>query len=371
MKFLHIADLHLGKRLYEVSLIEDQEYILDQIVQIAAEQQCDWIAIAGDIYDKSSPSAESMALFDKFLNRCMADNIKVVAISGNHDSDKRVGYLSAVAKASGICLSTPFNKTLQRIDMRDKWGQYSVYLMPFLRLWQIRQFYPDKDFDNLAQAIRYIINCSNVDFSGRNILLAHQFIAGGVTCDSEDIQVGGLDNLPPQLFAGFDYVALGHLHQGQSCGNKTIRYSGSPLKYSFSEVGHKKSVTLVNIEEKGQITIQQLPLAPLRNMREIQGSFNSVVLNPQCLDYVHVQLSDNQLPPDGVAMLRRVYPNLLKVSVAEDVFWGEGLSHVDVQNKTPLELFAMFYKDQTGCLLNNSEVQYLQQLIVRAREEQI
>ena len=276
MKLLHLSDLHLGKRVNGFSMLEDQRVILTQIVDLAEEEKVDAVLLAGDLYDKPVPPAEAVTLLDGFLTRLSGGGIPVFAISGNHDSPERLAFATRLLAGEGIHLTAQYQGRQPPFLLQDEYGDVAIYALPYLKPALVRHWNPEADIASYEEAVSYALGQWAVDKTRRNVLLAHQFVTGGVTCESEERSVGGVDQIPAPLFAAFDYVALGHLHGPQSVGRPTLRYSGSPLKYSFSECGHEKSVTLVTLKEKGQVEIQTLPLTPCRDLREIRGTYEEV-----------------------------------------------------------------------------------------------
>ena len=269
MKFLHIADLHLGKQMNDLSLLPDQEAILRQILHIAAEEKVDAVLIAGDVYQRSSPQAEAMALFDEFVSQLVEDGKKVFVISGNHDSALRISYFSSLVRTAGVYVTETFDGNLQHVTLRDMDGELTVWMMPFLRPAQVKRALPDEKIASYQDAVSAVLRHANIDYSKRNLLMCHQFIIGCEICDSEELCVGTLEHIDGAVLDGFDYVALGHIHKPQRVMRETLRYAGSPLKYSFSEATHKKSVTIVNMHEKGEVQVKTYPLYPLHDVRLI------------------------------------------------------------------------------------------------------
>ena len=260
MKFLHTADLHLGRRLNDIPLLDDQKVMLKQIVEIALDESVDAVILAGDIYDKSMPGADAMSVFDDFISRLAEHDIKVFMISGNHDSGERISYFSGIISRAGIYASEAFNGTLQKVPF----GEVDIYLLPYIRPLQVRKFYPDEEIITYEDAVRAVISKSEVDKSRRSILVSHQYIVGAEISDSEEFAVGGLDAISASVYDDFDYVALGHLHKPQKVKRDTMRYAGSPLKYSISEANHRKSVTVVEVGE--ELEIRQVPLTALHDV---------------------------------------------------------------------------------------------------------
>ena len=373
MKLLHLSDLHLGKRVNGFSMLEDQRVILTQIVDLAEEEKVDAVLLAGDLYDKPVPPAEAVTLLDRILTRLSGGGIPVFAISGNHDSPERLAFATRLLAGEGIHLTAQYQGPQPPFLLQDEYGDVAIYALPYLKPALVRHWNPEADIASYEEAVSYALGQWAVDKTRRNVLLAHQFVTGGVTCESEERSVGGVDQIPAPLFAAFDYVALGHLHGPQSVGRPTLRYSGSPLKYSFSECGHEKSVTLVTLREKGQVEIQALPLTPCRDLREIRGAYEEVTAKSfyqgtNREDYLHVILTDEEDVPEAMGKLRTIYPNLMKLSY--DNRRTQGVSEVTgaerPEEKTPLELFQDFYR-----LQNNQPMAPQQEALVRQLMETI
>lgn len=373
MKLLHLSDLHLGKRVNGFSMLEDQRVILTQIVDLAEEEKVDAVLLAGDLYDKPVPPAEAVTLLDGFLTQLSGGGIPVFAISGNHDSPERLAFAARLLAGEGIHLTAQYQGPQPPFLLQDEYGDVAIYALPYLKPALVRHWNPEADIASYEEAVSYALGQWAVDKTRRNVLLAHQFVTGGVTCESEERSVGGVDQIPAPLFAAFDYVALGHLHGPQSVGRPTLRYSGSPLKYSFSECGHEKSVTLVTLKEKGQVEIQTLPLTPCRDLREIRGAYEEVTAKSfyqgtNREDYLHVILTDEEDVPEAMGKLRTIYPNLMKLSY--DNRRTQGVAEVTgaerPEEKTPLELFQDFYR-----LQNNQPMAPQQEALVRQLMETI
>ena len=310
MKLIHLSDLHLGKRVNEFSMLEDQRYILSEILDIIDREAPDGILIAGDIYDKSVPSAEAVALLDDFLVRLSARNLQVFLISGNHDSAERMAFGGRLMAGSGIHMAPVYNGTTAPLTLTDIHGPVDLYLLPFLKPAHVRRCFPDQEITSYTDAVKAAIDAMPLDTTRRNVLVTHQFVTGAARCDSEDLSVGGSDNVDAAVFAPFDYVALGHIHGPQQVGRETIRYCGTPLKYSFSEARHKKSLTVVELEEKGHVTVRTVPFHPLRDLVELRGTYEELTLRDfyesagYRQDYVHITLTDEDDIPDAVGKLR-------------------------------------------------------------------
>lgn len=369
MKLAHISDLHLGRRLGGYPLMEDQRHILSQIADIAVNEGCDGIVIAGDIYDKSAPSAEAVGLFDEFLTRLSKTSLTVYIISGNHDSPERIGYGREILSGADIHICADQGSGLRIIRTEDGYGELDICLMPFVKPPYVRALYPDEKIESYTDMMRVTIERSGVDLSRRCLIICHQFITGAATCDSEYISVGTLDNIDAEVFEGFDYVAAGHIHGPQSIG-KNIRYCGTPLKYSSSESGHSKSVTIVELKEKGNVSVNTLPLTPLREVREICGKYDELMSREfyQSFgreDFCYITLTDDEDIPNVMQKLRTVYPRIVQLSY--DNSRTRKISMVtaaaQTDTKTPYELFSALFAEQNGCGLSPEQEEYVRELI--------
>lgn len=379
---MHLADLHLGKRVNGFSMMEDQEYILNRILEIMEEEQPDGLLIAGDVYDKTIPPAEAVRRMDDFLTAVAAKHVPVFLISGNHDSAERVAFGHQLMQGSGIWISPVYDGTIRHHTLEDRWGEVNIYLIPFLRPSVVRSFFPDVEIEDYTDALRTIIEDLQVDTSRRNVVLAHQFVtaAGALpeTCDSEQLSVGGLDRVDGSVFSPFDYTALGHLHGPQRVGSETIRYAGSPLKYSFSELHQKKSVTVVELRAKGETEIRQIPLQPRREMTELRGTFEEILEEarkkgePQT-DYYHMILTDETDVVDALSRLREYYPNIMLLDYDNRRTRSQKeVEQLDrVEERTPGELFAALYEQQNGQEMDSDRKEYLDGLIREIWEEQV
>lgn len=362
MKFIHLSDLHLGKRLNEYSLLEDQAYILDECLRIVREEKPDAVILAGDIYDKSVPSAEAVTLFDDFLVRLSGCGVRVFVLSGNHDSPERLAFGSRLVNGSGVYLSPVYDGRVEPVCLTDAYGPVYIYMLPFVKPAHVRRCFPDRKIDSYTDAVRAAIEQMHMDPAARNVLITHQFVTGAARCESEDISVGGADNVDASVFDGIDYVALGHIHGPQQIGAERIRYCGTPLKYSFSEAGHVKSLTVAELREKGDLRVRTVPLTPMRDLRELKGTYmeltaRSFYAGTETGDYLHITLTDEEDIPDAVSKLRVIYPNLMKLDYdnrrtrSRTVIGGAG----DVEQKTPLELFNELYEKQNGMPLSDEQ----------------
>lgn len=379
---MHLADFHLGKRVNGFSMMEDQEYILNRILEIMEEEQPDGLLIAGDVYDKTIPPAEAVRLMDDFLTAVAAKHVPVFLISGNHDSAERVAFGHQLMQGSGIWISPVYDGTIRHHTLKDRWGEVNIYLIPFLRPSVVRSFFPDVEIEDYTDALRTIIEDLQVDTSRRNVVLAHQFVtaAGALpeTCDSEQLSVGGLDRVDGSVFSPFDYTALGHLHGPQRVGSETIRYAGSPLKYSFSELHQKKSVTVAELRAKGETEIRQIPLQPRREVIELRGTFEEILEKarkkgePQT-DYYHMILTDETDVVDALSRLREYYPNIMLLDYDNRRTRSQKeVEQLDrVEERTPGELFAALYEQQNGQEMDSDRKEYLDGLIREIWEEQV
>ncbi len=372
MKLIHLSDLHLGKRVNEFSMLEDQTFILKQILGIIDEYQPNGVIIAGDVYDKTIPSAEAVELFDDFLVRLSARNLSVFVVSGNHDSAERIAFGGRLMDKSGIYMSPVYNGKVAPITLTDAFGKVHVYLLPFIKPANVRRFFPDQAIDSYTDAMQTAIDAMEVDPTERNLLVTHQFVTGADRTESEEISVGGTDNVDARVFAPFDYVALGHIHRAQICGgNQWIRYCGTPLKYSFSEASDQKSVTLVDLQEKGNISIQLIPLTPQHDMVEIKGTFDQITQKSfwehttYTDDYMHVTLTDEQDIPDAVNKLRVIYKNIMKLDY--DNTRTRTVNQIDgtqeATQKSPYEHFRDLFELQNGHPLTQDQSRFMADLI--------
>lgn len=419
MKFIHLADLHIGKRVNAFPMLEDQRYILKQILTILREEQPDGgVILAGDIYDKAIPSAEAVELFDEFLTQLAALRLRVFIIAGNHDSPERIAFGNRLMDRSGIYLSPVYDGHVKRITCRDtaasvtlsaanavdlNAGTHSVesastsaaastcppvdvYLLPFLKPANVRRFYPEETIESYTDAMRVAIAHMDIDPTHRNLLVTHQFVTGASRSDSEDISVGGSDNVAASVFAPFDYVALGHLHGPQQMGEEgspLIRYAGTPLKYSFSEARHHKSVTVVEIGEKKadgvvDVCIGTRELRPLHDMREIRGSYEELTLRANYEgtatdDYIHATLTDEIEVPDAARHLQVIYPNLMKLDYDNARTRGQGSERLELEQleeKSPLDLFSELFEKQNHKEMTEEQARYVEAQMEKIWEAQ-
>lgn len=377
MKLFHLSDLHIGKRVNEFSMIEDQKYILTQILYAADQEKPDGILISGDVYDRTIPTAEAVQVFDAFLTRLSEQKIPAFIISGNHDSAERLAFGSSLMGKSGIYFSKVYDGTVEKIPMQDAYGTVWIYLLPFLRPSTIRHALPERaeEVQSAADAVRIALEQTKIDEKERNVLLAHQFVTGAKRCDAEELQVGDVDQIPAELFALFEYVALGHIHSPQKVGRGTVRYCGAPLKYSFSEAGQEKSITVVELKEKGSVDLRTIPLKPLHDLRKIRGTYLEVTAksfyeNRDCEDYLQVTLTDEEDVPDGMAKLRTIYPNLMRLEYDNKRTRSnaEVRAAERVEEKSELELFQEFYELQNNQSMTEVQEQFVEELLRGMKE---
>ena len=382
MKLIHLSDLHLGKRVNEFSMMDDQKYILEEILNILDEEKPVAVILAGDIYDKPVPSAEAVQLFDWLLCQLAVRNLQVLAISGNHDSAERMAFGAKLMDASGIHMSPVYGGMTEPVILKDEHGPVYFWMLPFLKPVHVRRFYPEAEIESYTDAMQVAVNAMNVDFSQRNVLITHQFVTGAGRSESEELSVGGSDNVDASVFEEFDYVALGHIHRPQNLGSERIRYCGTPLKYSFSEAGHEKSVTVVELGPKdgegacGQLLVSTIPLVPKHDLREIRGTYMELTAREYYLgtktdDYLHITLTDEEDVPDAVGKLRIIYPNLMKLDYDNArTRANQSLTLADdVERRSPLDLFGEFYQMQNNQDMSSEQRELISQLIEKIWED--
>ncbi|MGN0819272.1 MAG: exonuclease SbcCD subunit D [Christensenellaceae bacterium] len=373
MKFIHLSDLHLGKRWNEYSLTEDQRYILGRILEIVDNVSPDGVIIAGDVYDKSNPSAEAVELFDEFLVGLCKRRQRVFVVSGNHDSAERIAFGGRIMSNSGVYMSPVYGGAVKPYTFSDKYGELNVYALPFIKPVNVKKAHPDREDDvsSYTDAIRVAIENMNVDVTARNVLITHQFITGASRSESEEISVGGSDNVDVEVFKDFDYVALGHIHKAQNVGSEKVRYCGTPLKYSFSEMNDKKSVTVVELKEKGELSVEVVPLEPLREVMEIKGKYDELTARsfyenkPFCNAYLRVVLTDEQDVLNAQGKLRSIYENVMELRYENQrTLRNESIEGAAADaEKQPLELCEELYRLQNNQAMSDTQRDYLKQII--------
>ena len=377
MKLLHLGDLHLGRSLGEFDLLEDQRYILGRVMEIIRDKKVDAVLIAGDVYDKAIPSEGAVNLLDEFLRGLSGAGISTYIISGNHDSDDRLNFGSSLFEAGKIYIASRFQGQLKKYVAKDAEGEVNIYLLPFVKASQVKHFYPDANIENYEDAVRVIIENSGVDYSQRNVIVAHQFVAG-----NEDPKVAGSEAIAVQnvglvekigygVFADFDYTALGHIHSPQRIGADNIRYSGSPLKYSLSEVNNDKSVPVITLGKKGDTEIDLFPLKPMRDMRHIKGTLKNL-LDPANVtdteDFIYATLTEENIVNDAMGIFQATYPNTVRIDYENS--HTKELEHVDIaeiaENRDFSELIADFYLQVFGCEISEKEAAIMREVAVEA-----
>lgn len=379
MKLIHLSDLHLGKRVNEFSMIEDQKYILNQILGIIDEEQPDGILLAGDLYDRPVPSAEAVQLLDSFLTRLAKRKIPVYAISGNHDSAERIAFGSHIMSSSGICMSPVYDGKTAKYCLMDNYGEVWIHLLPFIRPAVVRHVFAGEEgaeeIRTYQEAVQAAVEHMDLDTEKRNVLVAHQFVVGAMSCDSEEITVGGIDQIEGAVFRDFDYVALGHIHSPQNVGNDRIRYCGTPLKYSFSEARQQKSVTVVELGEKGTLEVQEIQLKPLRDMRKLKGTYMAITSlsnyqDTNTEDYVQITLTDEEDIVDGMQKLRTIYPNLMRLEYDNcRTRENQKVTGTEtVEKKSELEYFEEFFELQNNQPMNEEQRKFSEELIRKLGE---
>lgn len=382
MKLFHLSDLHIGKRVNEFSMLEDQKYILRQILKAAKEYQPDGIILAGDIYDKPVPAAEAVQVFDDFLTSLSEMKLPVFMISGNHDSAERVSYGGRLMKKSGIYVAPVYEGKTEKVELKDDYGKVCIHLLPFIKPAAVRHAFEGGEYEKEAEtvcdyqsAVKMAVSHMEIEEGARNVLVAHQFVTGAMRCESEEVSVGGLDNVDASVFDDFDYVALGHIHSPQAVGREQVRYCGTPLKYSFSEAGQEKSITVVELKEKGNTQITFIPLQPLRDMRKIRGSYMEVTArsfyeNDSCDDYLHVTLTDEEDILDGLQKLRVIYPNIMQLEY-DNRRTRENMELTGaqaVEKKSEMELFMEFYELQNNQSMSQVQEEFVRNIIQEVKE---
>lgn len=373
MKFVHLGDLHIGKRVNDFLMLNDQEYVLEQIIDIISKEKIEGVLIAGDVYDKQVPSLEAINLFDEFLTKIANMEVKVFIISGNHDSAERLSFAGRLIEKSGVYIAPMYEGNVIKHTVKDEYGDIDIYMLPYVKPVHVKKYYPDREIDSYNDALKCVIESVDIDEKKRNIIIAHQFVTGAAVCDSEELSIGGLENVDASIFDKFDYVALGHIHGPQKVQRDTLRYSGTPIKYSFSEINHKKSITIVDIKDKKDnevdISIDLKELKPLHDMRKIKGRYDEITLkdnyiNTDTRDYMHIILTDEEDIPDAIGKLRAIYPNIMKLEY--DNTRTRSNNKLDIVNrieeKTPLDLFKELYELQNNQEVSDKQEEYLRDI---------
>ena len=377
MKFLHLSDLHLGRRLKEISLLDDQAFILERILELVDMEQPQAVVIAGDVYDKTVPPAEAVTLLDSFFCALAKRRMPTLIVSGNHDSAERLAFGGRLLEGCGIHLSPVYDGNVAPVTLADEHGEVDFWLLPFLKPIHIRHCFPEEEALTYTDACRAALSRLAIDPTRRNVLVTHQFVTGAQVCESEEaIHVGGTDNVDASVFEGFDYVALGHIHGPQNIGSSRIRYCGTPLKYSFSEADHHKSVTVVELDGEGGVNLRLLPLIPKHDLRVLRGSFAQLTdqdywKNTVTDDYLHIVLTDEEDIPEAVSRLDAIYPNILHLSYDNTRTRTEAdTDTADTAELPPLELFDALYVRFNGQPMSDVQRSFVSDLIEKIREGQ-
>lgn len=360
LKLIHLSDLHLGKSLNEFSLIEDQKYILNRIIEIIERKQIDAVLIAGDIYDRSVPSEEAVKLFDLFLTKLAEMKKTVFVISGNHDSDERLNFGSQLFTAKNIYINGRYDGKISCFDLEDKFGKVHFWLMPYVKASRVAHFYPEEDTSSYDNAFRVAIDQCNIDETERNVMLTHQFVTGisdPELSGSEKaiLNVGNIDKISSECFDAFDYIAMGHIHSSQSVGRDCCRYSGSPLKYSLTEkeIMSEKTAPIITLEEKGNVRIELVPLKPLYDIRHIRGKLKELLSHAvDTEDYIYATLTDEEIQHDAMARLQEVYPRAVKLDYDNESTrkLQQDTAEIEIEGKSFEELISDF-----SMLINGTE----------------
>ena len=370
MKFIHMSDLHLGKHINQFSMLEDQKYIFNEIVEIIKKEKPNALLLSGDIYDKPIPPVEAVNLLDDFLSKIALEKIPVLIISGNHDSPDRLSFGSSLMKSSQIYISQVYDGNIQCVSLEDENGPVNFYLLPYIKPSTVRQVFPEEKINSFNDAVKLALSKLSLNKDERNVLLAHQFVTGAQTCESEELFVGGSENVDASLFDDFDYVALGHIHGPQKVGRESIRYCGTPLKYSFSEVNHKKGLCLVELTKKGDFNCTLIPLKPLHEMRKLKGTFQEIMFGPESKasnkdDYLHITLTDEMDVPEGYGRLSSVYKNLISMDYDNSrTRANQDMTLLDnIKTVKPLELFEEFFEKQNNKKMTEDQKNFMEKLI--------
>ena len=373
MKMMHIGDLHLGKTLGDFDLKDDQEYMLNQLLNIVDDQSVDAVLIAGDVYDKAIPSEAATRMLDYFLSSLAKRHVYTYMISGNHDSDDRLNYGSSLFETNHIYISTKYEGKLNKQILKKGNEEVDIYLLPFVKASQVRHYLPKAKIETYDDAVRAIIDSADIDPVRCNVIVAHQFVMGKsedpALSGSESLgtrSVGTVEKIGYDCFDLFDYAALGHIHSPQQVGRKEVRYSGSPLKYSLSEVNNEKSVSLITVNGKGKVEIELVPLKPMRNMRHLKGKMKDLldksnVTAPQ--DFIYATLTDEEFINDAMGIFQQVYPNTVKIDY--DNSHTREVEQVDIskiaENRSFADLISDFYRQMYSCEISDEEMQVMRE----------
>lgn len=378
MKIFHISDLHIGKKFKEFSMLDDQEYILSEIIKTVDIEIPDCVVIAGDIYDKTIPPTDAVILFDKFLYDLSKRKIPTLIISGNHDSPERVSFGGRLMEAEGIYISPVFNGEIKPVVLQDEIGDVNFYLFPFVKPVQVRKYFPDKKIESYQDAVKTVIDSLELKSDSRNVLVAHQFVTGSTLGNSEEFMIGGAENVDAELFMDFDYTALGHIHHPQNVGSEKIRYCGSPLKYHFDEHDKERSFTIAELGKKGELSVREILIKPKREMRYYKGSYDRLTSknfyeNVSRDDYVFITLTDEEDIPDASLKLKKIYPNLLQLFYDNSRTQSPSVIRSEIRNEKlpPIQIFTEFYKNQCNHDMTAAQKEIMEKLINKIWESEI
>lgn len=380
MKFFHLSDLHIGKQLHFYSLKEEQRAVLKEIIQYAEKERPQAIVIAGDVYDKSVPSAEAVAVFDEFIRAISKLSLKIFVISGNHDSPERLEFAGSLLEKQGLYIAglPPVKETdhIKKIVCCDEEGEVCFWLLPFLKPSYVRGIFPEKESLSYTEAVKMLLEREEIDTSIRNVLVTHQFFTASgkepLRSASETVYVGGAGNVDISAVRKFDYVAMGHIHKGQSVGEAHFRYCGTPLKYSAGESKDIKKLTVVTLGKKGEsVNIEELPLHPLRDVQQLKGKFEEL-MHLGTEDYVSLTLTDEKMPYQPREQLEKVFPNILELKVENTRTKRElsGFSK-ETEQAEPCALFADFYEEIHGISMTEEEKRLVKEIMEKVQEDRV
>ena len=378
MKLFHLSDLHLGKSVHEFSMLREQEYLLDVILALAAQERPHGVLLAGDVFDRGVAPADALRLFDDFLFGLSGLHIPVYIIAGNHDSAERLAFAARLIQGAGVHIAPAYEGEIACHTLADEYGELDICLLPFIKPGMVRRYFPQERIETWTDAVKTALGTLPERPGRRRVLVAHQFVSGGQTSESEEFSVGGADNVDASAFSGFDYVALGHLHGPQNMGRDSLRYCGSPMKYSFSEAGHQKSLSIVELYEKGRLSVRETPLTPLHDLKEYKGSYETLAgkafyqgINRE--DYLRLTLTDEIDQPDALQKLRVIYPRLMRLDYDNARTRAQGSPEAPLEGEalSPLGLFERLFAEQNGRPLSEEQREYLAPLIEKVWEESV
>ena len=384
MKILHLADLHIGKIVLEQSMLEDQKYMLNQIIEKIKEEKIEVVLISGDVYDRGVPPADAVEVLDDFLKVLIKDlKLKVCMIAGNHDSKERLNFGSKIFANDGLYICADYNGSLEKIEMEDEYGNLNIYMLPYIKPVEIRQYFEEKEITSYHDAVKQVIEKEDINTNERNIILSHQFVTAGneepEKSDSETMFLGGTENVDVSCYKDFDYVALGHIHGPQRIGRDTARYAGTMLKYSFSEVNQKKSLTILDFKEKNDLKIELIPLKPLRDMRVIKGPIEELLKEENYMttnreDYIKAVITNEEPVYDAIGKIKKIYPNTLRLEIENSKMMNGtevNMTNLDrIKKKDEVELFNEFFKFQHNQDLNEIQLEIMKEVANEVKKEE-